>query len=462
MFGRFASALTHNTREIAREQDSRVRSIMAGRQPRAGAPTDLMDMDDQQANAAGSNDAAAGQPNTRAGQVNRLLDRLDRLVNAIEKRHGVVEISPRITPTGSPQPRVAHGQKSLKTNGQQSLRLNGPNRDQSPGRGLGHNDALNLLMAQGLQLTPTHWCSLLRLQGAPAFAETFRTALVALGRTIDGVPAGTYTLPDLFAKVFNKMGSMQQAITNLTTAMTNKDDSGAALILLRMEEKLDAALGKEAEDEQMAAEQRKLQRKAARLAEAKAKENCGEHNWERFTEEAKQEEITKAKEELLDGEVMAASSHESDLLDDPAMGAEDDAHYAGDAEEKQVSDGSYSKDRHIMQQRRHIPKSKYTLPTPAKFNGNLDKNITCPTTWITALSEFLSQHDEDFITRFRLHLEGDALKWAMSLYDSLERNDELNADTVKQEFLLAYGNKLTPDYVKARDKLKNTNQANGV
>jgi hypothetical protein len=171
MFGRFASALTPNTREIAREQDSRVRSTMAGRQPKAAAATttEIMDMDeDQQANTAGgSNGIAAGQPNTRAGQVNRLLDRLDRLVNAIEKRQGVVEISPRITPTGSPQPKVAHGQKSLITNGQQSLRLNGPGRDQSPGRGLGHNDALNLLLAQGLKLTQhngVHYCALSGLQ----------------------------------------------------------------------------------------------------------------------------------------------------------------------------------------------------------------------------------------------------------------------------------------------------------
>jgi hypothetical protein len=101
----------------------------------------------------------------------------------------------------------------------------------------------------------------------------------------------------------------------------------------------------------------------------------------------------------------------------------------------------------------HTNLGKYNLPAPAKFSGVLDKNVACARTWLQLLQEYLQQHEQNFVERFPYHLEGASQKWAASLYKTLQAKGDLNATNVCKEFLLAYGDMLRSEEIKARDKL---------
>jgi hypothetical protein len=113
-----------------------------------------------------------------------------------------------------------------------------------------------------------------------------------------------------------------------------------------------------------------------------------------------------------------------------------------------------NKGKRALKQRVALPELRYIVPQPAKFNGSLDNNITCARTWLTALGQYLEQHKQDFVARFPLYLQGDAQKWAYSLYNTLRDGGNLDEAHVRTQFLLAYGDMLTPEDVKARQKLE--------
>jgi hypothetical protein len=211
--------------------------------------------------------------------------------------------------------------------------------------------------------------------------------------------------------------------------------------------------------------------KVTRMALRNARQEAGEL-WDDLTEAARVRLMHKAKAALTAEAVDAEPTLPDDMAVVDVLPMED---MDTDGENRQVRKGSHGGSPPLIMFERPveklpwtglagdklIPAPRFNLPAPTKFLGTLDKSISCARTWLQQVREYLRVHQQPFVPRFPHYLDGDAAKWASSLYATLRAQGKLDDTHVATEFLLQYGDLLRPEAERARDLLFNKKHAMG-